>query len=338
MTFDKLKESLTSPPVIQPPDWSLPFEIMCDASDYAVGAVLGQRIGRTAHAIYYASKALNGVQFNYSTTEKELLVVVLVLEKFRPYLLDAKVTVFSDHAILRYLMTKKDKEQPLRETFPEEQLLAINSFAPWYADIVNFLVTNQLLTDWPKTKRDKLKSDVKYYIWDDPYLWRQYYVSKWVEAKPICTNDSRVVAEFFKSNIFVRFEMPRVVISDRGIHFCNKIIAALFRKYGVLYKTCLREGLSSSRGVRTQGVLGGEECNMNLEDAGVQRKLQLQELEKIRNEAYENVTIYKEKMEIQSLKTENKFVVNGHRLKPYFEGFSVKEVEVVHLKDPIYLV
>ncbi|XP_027156720.1 uncharacterized protein LOC113757799 [Coffea eugenioides] len=58
--FDKLKELLTSPPIIQPPDWSLPFEIMCDASDHAVGAVLGQKMGKAAHVIYYASQALNG--------------------------------------------------------------------------------------------------------------------------------------------------------------------------------------------------------------------------------------------------------------------------------------
>lgn len=60
--FDKLKELLTSTPVIQPPDWNVPFEIMCDASDYAVGAVLGQRIGKASHAIYYASKTLNDAQ------------------------------------------------------------------------------------------------------------------------------------------------------------------------------------------------------------------------------------------------------------------------------------
>ncbi|XP_027171491.1 uncharacterized protein LOC113771065 [Coffea eugenioides] len=80
--FDTLKESLTSPPIIQPPDWSRPFEIMCGVSDYAVGAVLGQRIGKAAHTIYYASRALSGAQLNYSTTEKELLAVVFALEKF----------------------------------------------------------------------------------------------------------------------------------------------------------------------------------------------------------------------------------------------------------------
>ena len=80
--FDKLKELLTSTPIIQAPDWNLPFEIMCDASDYAVGAVLGQKVGKASHAIYYASRTLNDAQRNYSTTEKELLAVVFALKKF----------------------------------------------------------------------------------------------------------------------------------------------------------------------------------------------------------------------------------------------------------------
>jgi hypothetical protein len=69
-----------SAPIIQPLDWSQPFEIMCDASDYAVGAVLGQRKEGRVHAVYYASKTLNGAQLNYATTEKELLAVVFTFE------------------------------------------------------------------------------------------------------------------------------------------------------------------------------------------------------------------------------------------------------------------
>ena len=80
--FDKLKELLTSTPIIQPPDWNIHFEIMCDASNYAVDAVLGQRIGKASHAIYYASRTLNDAQRNYFTIEKELLAVVFALEKF----------------------------------------------------------------------------------------------------------------------------------------------------------------------------------------------------------------------------------------------------------------
>ncbi|XP_058189447.1 uncharacterized protein LOC131307046 [Rhododendron vialii] len=79
--FQTLKRSLTTPPIVQPPDWSLPFELMCDASDYAVGAVLGQRRGKDPCVVYYASKTLNEAQMNYTTTEKELLAVVFALDK-----------------------------------------------------------------------------------------------------------------------------------------------------------------------------------------------------------------------------------------------------------------
>ncbi|KAM0963833.1 hypothetical protein ACFX2C_022853 [Malus domestica] len=81
-SFKQLKELLTMAPIIVPPDWSLPFELMCDASDYALGAVLGQRKDKRLHVIYYASQTLNDAQLNYSTTEKELLAVVFALDKF----------------------------------------------------------------------------------------------------------------------------------------------------------------------------------------------------------------------------------------------------------------
>ncbi|XP_021745351.1 uncharacterized protein LOC110711280 [Chenopodium quinoa] len=98
--FDKLKDKLVSAPVLQPPNWELPFELMCDASNYVVGAVLGQRVGKIPHAIYYASKTLDEAQANYTTTEKELLAIVFALDKFRSYLLGTKIIVFTDHAAL----------------------------------------------------------------------------------------------------------------------------------------------------------------------------------------------------------------------------------------------
>jgi hypothetical protein len=78
--FRTLKSALVSAPIIQPPDWSQPFEIMCAASDYTVGAVLGQRKEGRVHTFYYASKTLNEAQLNYATTEKELLAVVFSFE------------------------------------------------------------------------------------------------------------------------------------------------------------------------------------------------------------------------------------------------------------------
>ena len=111
--FEILKKALVSAPIIQPPDWTLPFEIMCDADDYAVGAVLGQTKDIKHHTISYARKTLSGAQLNYATIEKELLAVVFAIDKFRSYLVGAKVIVFTDHATLKYLFTKKDAKPRL---------------------------------------------------------------------------------------------------------------------------------------------------------------------------------------------------------------------------------
>ncbi|KAM1419255.1 hypothetical protein ACFXTO_022810 [Malus domestica] len=386
-SFNQLKELLTTAPIIVPPDWSLPFELMCDASDYALGAVLGQRKDKKPHVIYYASRTLNDAQLNYSTTEKELLAVVFALDKFRSYLIGTKIIVFTDHAALKYLLTKKEAKPrlirwmlllqefdieirdkkgsenvvadhlsrmvhneealPILETFPDEQLMSIKVSEPWYADLVNFLVTKRIPSTYTRHQRDKLRHDARFYVWDDPYLWKfcpdqivrrcvldsefrsilsfchtyacgghfgtqrtalkvlqcgfywpsifkdartfcltcdkcqrmgnigardqmpqvsilnveifdvwgidfmgpfpsSYgfiyillavdYVSKWVEAKTTRTNDSKVVADFIRTNIFARFGMPRVIISDGGSHFCNRTIEALLRKYNVNHK------------------------------------------------------------------------------------------------------
>ena len=81
---------------------------MYDASDYAMGAVLGQRTKKIFKAMYYASKTFNETQENYSTTEKEMLTMVFACEKFRPYILGSYVIIHTNHAIIKYLMAKKD--------------------------------------------------------------------------------------------------------------------------------------------------------------------------------------------------------------------------------------
>ena len=86
---------------------------MCDASDYAVGAVLGQRVEKKFNVIHYASKTLDNTQRNYATTEKELLAVVFACDKFRPYIVDSKVTIHTDHAAIEYLMENKDAKPRL---------------------------------------------------------------------------------------------------------------------------------------------------------------------------------------------------------------------------------
>jgi hypothetical protein len=108
-----LKNALVSAPIIQPPDWSQPFKIMCDASDYAIGAVLGQRKEGRVHVVYYASKTLSEAQLNYATMEKELLAVVFAFEKIRSYIVNLKVIVYIDHAAIKYLLAKKDAKPRL---------------------------------------------------------------------------------------------------------------------------------------------------------------------------------------------------------------------------------
>jgi len=86
---------------------------MCDASDYVVGAVLRQTKDKMHHAIAYASKTMTEAQLNYATTKKELLAIVFAIDKFRSYLVGAKIIVYADHAALKCLLTKKDAKPRL---------------------------------------------------------------------------------------------------------------------------------------------------------------------------------------------------------------------------------
>ncbi|GJS01623.1 reverse transcriptase domain-containing protein [Tanacetum coccineum] len=106
-SFNTLKRKLTEAPILIAPDWDLPFELMCDASDFAIGAVLGQRKNKHFQPIHYASKTMTEAQAHYTTTEKELLAVVYAFEKFRSYLVLSKSIVYTDHSAIKYLFAKK---------------------------------------------------------------------------------------------------------------------------------------------------------------------------------------------------------------------------------------
>ncbi|GJT07527.1 reverse transcriptase domain-containing protein [Tanacetum coccineum] len=113
LAFQTLKKKLTEAPILIAPNWDQPFEIMCNASDYAIDAILGQRIEKHFRLIHYASKTMTEAETNYTTTKKEMLEVVYAFEKFRSYLIMNKSVVYTDHSALKYLFNKKDAKARL---------------------------------------------------------------------------------------------------------------------------------------------------------------------------------------------------------------------------------
>ena len=112
-SFEEIKSRLVEAPIMAKPNWNKEFEIMCNASDYAMGAGLGQKDEKVFRAIYYSSKTFNEAQENYSTNEKEMLAMVFACEKFRPYILGSHVIIYIDHATIKYLMANKEAKPRL---------------------------------------------------------------------------------------------------------------------------------------------------------------------------------------------------------------------------------
>nr|GEU95389.1 reverse transcriptase domain-containing protein [Tanacetum cinerariifolium] len=152
----------------------------------------------------------------------------------------------------------------INESFPLETLNMVstrgNQSTPLFADFANYHAGNFIVKGMSSQQKRKFFKDVKHYFWDDPYLFKICadqiikrcvsgqeavdilkachsrltevdYLSKWVEAKALPTNDSRVVCKFLK-NLFARFGAPRAIISDRGTHFCNDQFTKFMKKYG----------------------------------------------------------------------------------------------------------
>ncbi|GKA50671.1 reverse transcriptase domain-containing protein [Tanacetum coccineum] len=285
--FQTLKKKLTEAPILVVPDWNLPLELMCVASDFAIGAVLGQRKMKHFQPIHYARSE----------------------------------NLAADH-LSRLENPHKDvlENKDINEHFPLETLGVISSGStPWFADYANYHAGNFIIKGMTTQQKKKFFKDVKHYFWDDPYLFRtcadqiirrcvhgqealeilkachegptgghhsanltarkvfdagffwptiyrdahsmikscdtcidfmgpfpsshgnKYilvavdYLSKWVEAKALPTNDARVVVKFLKS-LFARFGTPRAIISDRGTHFCNDQFAKVMSKYGITHR------------------------------------------------------------------------------------------------------
>ncbi|GJR84445.1 reverse transcriptase domain-containing protein [Tanacetum coccineum] len=275
--FNILKEKLTTTPIIISPDWNEPFELMCDASDFAIGAVLGQRIDGKFKPIYYACKTLNNAQEHYTTTKKELLAVVFYFDKFCQYLVLSKIVVYTDHSALKYLFSKEDAkprlirlenpnlgtfaEKEITDEFPDEHLMILkaelNKDEPWghHSASITGRKVYKFGFYWPNIFKDAkdyvMKCDAcqrsgnissrskmpqnnievcdLFDIWGLDFMGpfpnskgNKYilvavdYVSKWVEAQALPTNDAHVVIIFLRS-LFARFRVPKALFSDRYV-------------------------------------------------------------------------------------------------------------------------
>nr|GFA27722.1 reverse transcriptase domain-containing protein [Tanacetum cinerariifolium] len=440
--FRTLKEKLTEASILIGPNWDQAFELICDSSDYAVGAVLGQRVEKHFRPIHYASKTMTQAEANYTTTEKEMLAVVYVFEKFCSYLIMNKSIVYTDHSALKYLFAKKDvKAQLLRwilllhefdfkvidtrgaknydadhlsrlknpyenvfdpkeinETFSLESLkkiahrIKVPRAGPEAIDILNAChsgptgghnganYTAKKVFDsgfyWPTiykdafelvkncnscqlqgkiSQRDEMpQNSIQVYeifdVWGIDFMGpfssskgNKYilvavnYLSKWVEAKALPTNDARVVVKFLKS-LFSQFGTPKAIISDRGTHFCNDQFSRVISKL-VYGKAC-----HLPLGLKHKAFWALKHANFDLKTADDHRKLQLNELSELRDQADENSLICKERTKkLHDAKIKNRifnvvdqvllfnsrhkifssgcnFKVNCHRLKHYHGG------------------
>ncbi|GJX82207.1 reverse transcriptase domain-containing protein [Tanacetum coccineum] len=364
-SFNTLKRKLTEAPILIAPDWDLPFELMCDASDFAIGAVLGQRKNKHFQPIHYAARLERG-STHYTTTEKELLAVVYAFEKFSFISCYVK-----KHSVYRPSALRG------KELMTFSKLATGDHWGKGHYG-ANYTAQEDLCTRgiyWPHHLKGCLRLCHRCGHLGNKYILVAVdYLSKWVEAKALPTNDARVVCKFLKT-LFSRFGAPRAIISDRGTHFCNDQFTKVMLKYGVTHRlsTAYHPQTSgqvevSNRGLkrileRTVGenraswsdklddalwafrtayktpigctpykLVYGKAChlpvelehkaywalkhtNFDVQTAGDHRKVQLNELNELRDQAYENSLIYKEKTKrIHDAKIKNRVFNVGDRV------------------------
>nr|GEV63877.1 reverse transcriptase domain-containing protein [Tanacetum cinerariifolium] len=212
-------------PILIAPDWDLPFELMCDASDFSIDAVLGQRQEKHFRTIHYASKTMTEAESNYTTMEKEMLAVVYAFEKFQSYLTMNKSIVYTDHSALKYLFAKKDSK------------------ARFLHQVIRRCVHGQEAIDVLKAchygptggHHDPNYTAKK--VFDSRFYWPTIYrdPQDLVKTCDVCQRQGTVSQRDEMLQNSIQIWNPRAIISDRGTHFCNDHFAKVMLKFGVTH-------------------------------------------------------------------------------------------------------
>nr|GEV08758.1 reverse transcriptase domain-containing protein [Tanacetum cinerariifolium] len=310
--FQTLKRKLTEAPILIAPEGDMPFELMCDASDFSIGEVLGKRQDKHFRPIHYASKTMTEAESNYNTIKKEMLAVVYAFEKFRSYSILNKSIEFTfkvvdtkgaENLAADHLSQLENPHQnvldpkEINESFPLKTLNLVsthdNQSTSWFADFANYYAGNFIVKGMSSQQKSKFFKDVKHYFWDDPYLFK-IYADQIIRR---CVSGQEVV------DILKACHSRPTGVSENYASWSDKLDDALWA-FRTAYKTligCTPYKLVYEKAchlpveLKHKAYWALKHTNFDLKTAGDHKKIQINELNELRDQAYENSLIYKEK-------------------------------------------
>nr|GEV61941.1 reverse transcriptase domain-containing protein [Tanacetum cinerariifolium] len=300
--FQTLKRKLTEAPILVSPDWDLPFELMCDASDFAIGAE-NLAVNHLSRLESHHQRVIDKKEINEMFPLEKLNMVSFCGDSSTPWFVDFANYHTGNFVVKGMSSQQKNKFfKDVKHYFWDDPFL----FKIYADQVIRRCVHGQEAIDILKACHNGPIGGhhglnyIAKKVFDSDLYWPTFYhdahdlvkscdacqrnkyilvaidyLSKWVEAKELLTNDARVVCKFLKS-LLSRFGTPRAIISDRGTYFCNDQFAKVMLKYGVTHRlaTAYHPQTSGQAEVSNRGLKRilkrtvGENCASNkLDDA-----------------------------------------------------------------------